>query len=301
MVDVKEIKSVKLTTFTKMSASIYGILGFIAAIFMLIVLSIIQATGVTAQFAPQLAHFNWITGLGIPLLVLLPIAAFFITMAVSFFSVLAYNVLVPRLGGIKLEMDGKEIVKIPEISFAIILAAIQAIWAFIAGLVLAAAFSPMFSFISTLPEAASIKANITANITNTSGAALPAGAFGALGVIVPLVLIIALPILAFVLGFIWNALFAIFYNYLVSRVSKIQLEFAAISGTLHELKHIPVIPTALAVALTFALLGIISGIFSGNFGQFISNFVLYFIETALIALLYNYLAPKIGTIKLNMQ
>ena len=151
--------------------------------------------------------------------------------------------------------------------------------------------------IGTLPEAA----NITANITATTGAALPTGGFGAIGAIVIVALIIGLPIIVFVFGFIWNALFAIFYNYIVNRVAKINLEFAAISGTLNELKHIPVLPTALAVAIVFAILGVISGIISGNYTEFITNFVMYFIETALIAILYNYLAPKIGSIKLNLE
>ena len=71
--------------------------------------------------------------------------------------------------------------------------------------------------------------------------------------------------MVFVFGFIWNALFAIFYNYMVTRVAKIKLEFAAISGTLHELKHIPVLQTALAVALVYAILGLIFGILSGNY------------------------------------
>ena len=298
MINIKEIKSVKLTPFTKMSASIYGILGFIGALVATIVLIIIQATGVISQVAPQFAHFNLVTGLGIPLIILIPIGAFFITIAVSFFSVMLYNALVPRLGGIKLELDGKEIFKIPVVSFALILSAIQAIWAFIVGLVLAAVISPVFSLITTLPAAS----NITANFTNVTGATLPSGfGFGAFGTLVTLLLIIGLPILAFVFGFIWNALFAIFYNYLVSRVSKIQLEFAAISGSLNELKHIPVVPTALAVALVFLLLGIISGILNHNYGEFITNFVIYFIETALIAILYNYLAPKIGSIKLNLE
>ncbi len=70
---------------------------------------------------------------------------------------------------------------------------------------------------------------------------------------------------------------------------------------MHELKHIPVLPTALAVALVFAILGLISGILSGNYAEFITNFVQYFIGTALIAILYNYLAPKIGSIKLNLE
>lgn len=294
MLDVKEIKSVELTPFTKMSALIYGILGFIAAVVLLIALTIVQAAGVI----PQLGQFNIVTGVGIPLIILIPIGAFFSTLAVSFFSVMLYNALVPRLGGIKLELEGNEVVKIPVISYALILSAIGAIWAFIAGLVLAAVISPLFSLISTLPEAA----NITANLTNATGSAMPTGAgFGAIGVIMSLALIIGLPIMVFVFGFIWSALFAIFYNYIVTRVAKINLEFAAISGNLHELKHIPVLPTALAVALVYAILGVISGIASGNYGEFISNFVMYFIETALIALLYNYLAPKIGSIKLNLE
>jgi hypothetical protein len=294
MLDVKEIKSVELTPFTKMSALIYGILGFIAAVVLLIALTIVQAAGVI----PQLGQFNIVTGVGIPLIILIPIGAFFSTLAVSFFSVMLYNALVPRLGGIKLGLEGNEVVKIPVISYALILSAIGAIWAFIAGLVLAAVISPLFSLISTLPEAA----NITANLTNATGSAMPTGAgFGAIGVIMSLALIIGLPIMVFVFGFIWSALFAIFYNYIVTRVAKINLEFAAISGNLHELKHIPVLPTALAVALVYAILGVISGIASGNYGEFISNFVMYFIETALIALLYNYLAPKIGSIKLNLE
>jgi len=297
MVDVKEIKSFKLTPFTRMSASIYGILGFIVAIVLLMVLIIVQAAGVI----PQLGQFNVVTGLGVPLIILLPIGAFFSTIMVSFVSVMFYNALVPKLGGVKLELAGNEVEKIPVISFSLILSAIGAIWAFIVGLVLAAVISPLFSLIgtlSTLPAAA----NITANITNVSGAAMPTGAeVGTAGILVSLVLIIGLPIMVFVFGFIWNALFALFYNYIVTRVAKIQLEFGQITGNLYELKHIPVLPTALAITLVYTLLGLISGVMSGNYGEFISNFIIYFIETALIAILYNYLAPKIGSIKLNLE
>lgn len=294
MVDIKEIKSIKLTPFTRMSAVIYGILGLIAALFMLIGLGIVQVAGIV----PELGDFNIATGFGVPLIILLPIGAFFTTIVVSFFSAMLYNILVPRLGGIELELDGKEVLKIPVVPFSLITSAIGAIWAFIAGLVIAAVISPILSLISTLPQAT----NITTNITAATGSSMPTGAeFGMESVFVSLVLIIGLPILAFVFGFIWNALFALFYNYIVTRVAKINLEFSQISGTLHELKHVPVLQTALAVALVFTLLGLISGIMSRNYGEFISNFITYFIETALIAILYNYLAPKIGSIKLNLE
>jgi hypothetical protein len=293
MIDVKEIKSIKLTPFTKMSASIYGVLGLIAGVLMLITLTIIR----TAGFMPQLGQFNVITGFGIPIIILFPIGAFFSTIVISFFSVMLYNTLVPRLGGIKLELKDKDVTKIPVIPYALILSAIGAVWAFIAGLVLAALISPIFSLLSTLPEAS----QIAANFTNATGSAMPTGVeFGAAGIIMSLVLILGLPIMVFVFGFIWNALFALLYNYIVTRVAKIQLEFSQISENLHELKNIPAIPTALAVALVYTLLGLL-GILSGNYAEFIANFVQYFIQTALIALLYNYLAPKIGSIKLNLE
>jgi len=294
MVDVKEIKSVKLTPFTKMSALIAGILGLIAAVVLLIVLTIVQATGAI----PNLGSFNVITGIGLPLIILLPIGAFFITIASSFFSIILYNALVPRLGGVKLGLEGTEVANIPVVAYALILSAIGAIWAFIAGLVLAAIISPIFSAAGSLPDLT----NITANITSATGSTLPSSAgFGAMGIILSIALIIGLPILVFVFGFIGHALVAIFYNFLVTRVAKINLEFAAISETLHELKHIPVLQTALAVAIVFAIMGLITGVLSGNYTQFISNFVSYFVETALIAILYNYLAPKIGSIKLNLE
>jgi len=298
MVDLKEIKKVKLTPFTRMSASIYAILGFVAAVILLIILTIVQAVGLLPSVIPQVGHFNFVTGLGIPLIILLPIGAFLVTVTVSFISAMLYNILVPKLGGIKLELEGIDVVKIPVVSFALILSAIGAIWAFIAGLIMAAVITPIFSFLLTSP----LTANITANITNTTGTAIPSStAIGTAGIILILLLVIGLPILAFVFGFIWNALFALFYNYLVTRVTKIKLEFAKITEDLHELKNIPVLPTALAVALVFTLLGIISGILSQNFAQFITNFIQYFIETAIIALSYNYLAPRIGTIKLNLE
>lgn len=291
----KEIKSVKLISFTKMSASIYAILGFIAAILALLTLIIVQAAGI---MPPQLGQFNLAFGLGIPLIIILPIGAFLVTVTVSFISAMLYNGLVPRLGGIKLELEGIDVIKIPVVSFALILSAIGAIWAFIFGLLMAALITPIFSFLLASP----LTSNITASITNTTGMTIPnIAAFGAAGIMLMLLLVIGLPILVFVLGFIWNALFALFYNYLVNRVVKIKLEFAKITENLHELKHISVLPTALAVALVFTLLGIISGIFTGNLAQFITNFFQYFIETAIIALSYNYLAPKIGKIKLNME
>ncbi len=309
MVDVKEIKSVKLAPFTLMSSSIHAILAFIAAIITLI------AFGIIAALMPQASVFgSVITSTGVALLIIYPIAAFFIYLAASFFSILLYNGLVPRLGGIKLELEGNEVTQIPVVSFALILAAIEAIWAFIIGLFLAASIAPV---ITALSSSIPVVSQAIANATNATGTMIPTGqAVAAGGAVLAVVLIIGLPIMAFIGGFIVNALAAIFYNYIATKVSKIQLNFDAFTGTLKNLTSIPVVPTSLAVAVVFTIFGLLVGLrdlillsANGNIGggvgaligSIIGYFILYFIITALIAIFYNALAPRIGAVELEIE
>ena len=309
MVDVKEIKSVKLAPFTLMSSSIHAILAFIAAILMLIIF------GAIASVIPQAKGLGaFITWAGIGLIIIYPIGAFFINLAASFFSALLYNGLVPRLGGVKLGLDGNEVTEIPVVSFALILASIEAIWAFIIGLFSAAAIVPIFAGLS---KSIPVISQTIANATNTTNATIPTGAaLSAGGAIIAIFLIIGLPILTFIFGFIINALAAIFYNYIATRVAKIQLNFTAVTGNLHELKSIPAMPAALAIAVVFAIFVFLRGLVylatlaaHGNavggvlslIGMTIGSFVVYFIITALVAIFYNYLAPRIGTVKLELE
>ena len=309
MVDVKEIKSIKLASFTLMSSSIHAILAFIAAIITLI------AFGTIAALVPSASVFgSVITSTGAALLVIYPIAAFFIYLAISFFSILLYNGLAPRLGGVKLELEGNEVTNIPVVSFALILAAIEAIWAFIIGVFLAAAVAPV---ITALSSSIPVVSQAIANATNATNATIPTGqAVAAGGVFLAIILIIGLPIIAFIGGFIVNALAAIFYNYIATKVSKIQLNFDAVAGTLKNLTSIPVVPTSLAVAIVFTIFGLIRGLgdlvslsangnVAGGVGALIASivgyFIMYFIGTALITIFYNALAPRIGAVKLELE
>lgn len=309
MVDVKEIKSVKLASFTLMSSSIHAILAFIAAIITLI------AFGIIAALIPSASVFgSVITSTGAALLVIYPIAAFFIYLAISFFSILLYNGLAPRLGGIKLELEGNEVTSIPVVSFALILAAIEAIWAFIIGVFLAAAVAPV---ITALSSSIPVVSQAIANATNATNATIPTGqAVAAGGVFLAIILIIGLPIIAFIGGFIVNALAAIFYNYIATKVSKIQLNFDAVTGAFKNLTSIPVVPTSLAVAIVFTIFGLIRGLgdlvslsangnVAGGVGALIASivgyFIMYFIGTALITIFYNTLAPRIGAVKLELE
>lgn len=309
MVDVKEIKSVELAPFTLMSSSIHAILAFIAAIITLI------AFGIIAALVPQASIFgSIITSAGAALIIIYPIAAFFTYLAISFFTILLYNALAPRVGGIKLGLEGNEVANVPVVSFSLILAVIEAIWAFIIGVFLAAAITPVFTALSSsIP----VVSQAIANATNATNMTIPTGqAVAAGGVFLAIILIIGLPIMAFIFGFIGNALAAIFYNYIATKVSKIQLNFDAVTGTLKNLTSIPVVPTSLAVAIVFTIFGLIRGLsdlaslsangnVSGGVGALIASivgyFVMYFIGTALITIFYNALAPRIGAVKLELE
>lgn len=293
MVETKEIKSIKIVPLAKMTATIYTILAFIAAIFTFVSLATLQVLNIF----PVIHQVNLVAGLGLPLIVILPIAAFFLTLAATFFSTFLYNLLTPRLGGIELEFDGIEVTKIPVIPFALIQSAIIAIWAFIVGLFLAGMANVVVTFFSGVVPA------ISGEIPRFNNTTFPLGPTGMPAgmeiVVISILLIIGLPILLFVFGFIWNALSALIYNYIASRVAKINLEFIQISGNLHELKHIPIVQTALALAIVSGILGFID-LLMGN-GDPVSSFIGQFIMVALVAILYNYLAPKIGSVKLELE
>ena len=309
MANVKEIKSVELAPFTLMSSSIHAILAFIAAIITLI------AFGIIAALVPQASVFgSVITSAGAALIIIYPIAAFFIYLAISFFTILLYNGLAPRLGGIKLGLEGNEVTNIPVVSFSLILAVIETIWAFIIGVFLAAAITPVFTALSSsIP----VVSQAIANATNATNMTIPTGqAVAAGGVFLAIILVIGLPIMAFIFGFIGNALAAIFYNYIATKVSKIQLNFDAVTGTLKNLTSIPVVPTSLAVAIVFTIFGLLRGLadlaslsangnVAGGVGALVASivgyFIMYFIGTALITIFYNALAPRIGAVKLELE
>lgn len=304
-----EIKSIELAPFTLLTSTVNAVLAFILAIIALIV------AGIFGAVIPQLG--GAIVALGVAAIIVFPVSTFFITIVISFFSALLYNTLVSRLGGVQLELEGSDVTSIPVVPFALILSVIGAIWALIVGVFLAFSSAPLFAFLSSSPEFLSQAINNTTAATNATVTAIPtANAFAGAGIFIALALIIGLPIVVFVGGFIGNALTAIFYNYIAVKVAKLKLEFENITGTLHELKSIPVVPAALSIAIVQLIFGVISGILNlimysvqgdpvvgvvSLITTIISNFVITFIIVALLAWIYNYLVPKIGGIKVDME
>jgi hypothetical protein len=305
MVDTKEIKSIELVPFTLMTSSISAIIALIYAIVLLITF------GALAAFIPGAGLV--FASLGLSMIVIFPIGSFLIYVTLSFVTILIYNMLVPRLGGIKLGLEGDEVKNVPAVPFALIISSIGAVWAFIIGILLAAVIVPLTTLSSTLIP---IVANIAANATNMTPATLPTGsAVGTGGVVLAVLLIIGLPIFVFIVGFISNVLWAIFYNFLIPRVGGVRLLFAP-AGTAHEITSIPVVPASLALAVVATIFGIIQGLFSlanglmagsasmavgGLIGNIIGGFIGTFIMVAIITIIYNFLAPRIGGVQLNFK
>ena len=326
MVDIKEIESIELVHFTLMTSSIGAIIGLIYAILLLITF------GALAAFLPGAALI--FASLGISMIILYPIGTFIIYTALAFITALIYNMLVPRLGGVKLGLEGDQVTSLPVMSFALILSAVGAIWALIIGLLLTAVILPLTTIISTvIPLASQVFAsvvnnatsilsmsnatgNLTVNATNITAANLPNGsAVGTGGVVLALMLIIGLPIAVFIVGFIGNALAAIFYNAIIPRVGGLRLLLAP-SGTRHEITNVPVLAASLAIAAVALIFGIIVGIIglismaaAGNavagvetlIFDIIRYFVGTFVMVAIITIIYNFLAPRIGGFQLGLK
>jgi hypothetical protein len=309
MVDIKEIKKIRAAPFTLMTSSIHAILAFIAAILLILFF------GTIAALIPGMGLFaSFITLLGLSIIILLPLTSFFLNIMYAFVLALLYNVLAARVGGIKLGMEGEEVKTIPVVSIALILSCVVAILTFIMGLYMGLAGSSVLSLISGIIP---IAANVAANATNaTDVSALPTGAgMAAISGIWALFWIILMPIVAFIFSFIGYALFALFYNVLIPKVGGIRLIFAEAANGF-ELTNIPVMPAAIALSVVSAIFGLLQGLLNlaqfsmmgdvlGGFMmlivQIISSFIMTFIIVALATLIYNFLQPRIGGVKLVLE
>lgn len=310
----KEIKSIEITSFTIMASLTAAILSFIYSLIVLVI------SGMLALSLPELADFKLIiTGSGIASIIIFPISAYFTILAVGFFSALVYNLLARRSGGIKLEMENIEITKIYIMPFSLIIASIEVILALIVGLFSAAAIIPLTAVIGQFQTINYLFNEIIGIIIKI----IPINTvFGADGYSLTLFLVIGFPLIIFIIGILSNALFAIFYNYIATRFIKIQLDLVKVSETMQEIKSLPVVPSAApTAAAVFGAFGVLMGFISllslavtgnpsvGNITNDIavlivngiSYFLGYFLIFALISVIYNFLAPKIGGIKLNIE
>ena len=302
MVNIKEIKSIEIVPYTLMTSSVNAVWAFIYAIFTLILGLIPFAISPTPANSAALWFY-------VASIVSSPVISFILGVLQSFFFALIYNLLVPKLGGIKLGLENlSEIKSVPVVPFALITSTISAVFVLIIALIvmpLVAAYIPVVSQVmSSLP---------------LNGTTIPAesiSAFGTFGVIGSILSIIILPIAAFIIVFIVNAILAALYNLVAPRIGGIKLEFAVNADNMYEILSVAPVQLALISAVIAAICGIIIGIIaiiiSAAYGSvivgviFLAGFTIgflvgVFIVYAILALIYNFLRPRIGGIKLELQ
>lgn len=301
MSDIKEIKSIRIVPYTLMNSSISAVVAFIYAIFLVLIF------GIAGIFLPSSLGITGgvIASLGVAVLILLPAGSFVFSVTQSFLTALIYNVFVPRIGGIKLELrDMKEIVGVPVVPFALMISAIGATIVFIAMLII----GPL------------IMIGLQAAVIGAAyqGTVIPGlSSIGALGIVGLLILIIGVPIVMFVASFIMTALTAIIYNLLAPKIGGIEFEFEALKEKLYGINSIPAVKLALITAIVMAIVNLIfeaistvSSIAMGSSAvagvislliNVVVNLVVSFIIYAIMAVLYNYLAPKIGSVKVELE
>ncbi|MGZ7159516.1 MAG: hypothetical protein ACXVHR_03540 [Methanobacterium sp.] len=294
MVDLKEIKTIKIVPFTLMTSSISAIWGFIFAILFLLFAGVALAMVSAIPSTAGLGNVNissiatGFIAISVALIIIAPVYAFISNITAAFLTTLIYNLLVPRFNGIQLKIeDLRHIREIPVVPFALITAAVAAVIAFIFALIYGPYTGALLSINSALT-----------------------GFLTAVGII------ILTPIAAFIGVFIVMALSAIFYNVLAPKIGGIKLNFANVQDTLFSLDSIEIVPFALITAAVAAVWGLILGILYliifliagsalaaiiGLIATPIVVFIISFIVYAITVFLYNLLAPRIGGIKLNLE
>ena len=298
MIEIKDIKSIQIVPYTLMMSSISAVLGLIYAIFFIIII------GISSFLVPQITA-TFILTLAIAMILLFPAGAFLLSITQSFLTAWIYNMLVPRIGAIKLGFkDLNEINNVPVVPFALMSAALGGIIIFLIMLIV----GPIIA--ATLQT--------TALAASMAGTGIPElASIGALGIIGLFIMVIGVPIVMFIAIFIFTAIMVILYNLVAPRIGGIQLNFGNVTDKLYEIDSIPVIPFALITTIVLALFSLITQVISliislamgtGLISQLISlvtsfilNLVIYFIIYAITAIVYNYLRPRIGGIKLEIE
>ena len=297
MIEIKDIKSIQIVPYTLMMSSISAIVAFLYAIFIMIII------GIAGIFVPA-EYTSLIVILAISVLLVLPTASFLLSIVQSFLTALLYNILVPKIGAIKLGFENlNEIKNVPAVPFALMTSVIGGIIIFLTMLIT----GPIL--------VVGIQTAITA--ASTSGTVIPGlNSLSGLGILEILILVVGVPIGMFILIFITTAIMAIFYNLIAPKIGGIKLNFGNAIGNLYEINSIPLLPFAIATTVVGTLFGllvqIISLIFSVAIGQalltqvislvlnVVYDLVFGFIIYIIIAFLYNYLRPKIGGVKLEI-
>jgi hypothetical protein len=296
MIEIKDIKSVKIVPYTLMNSSITAVIGLIYGIVFAVIFGLTVGSSLPGITAGMIATVV------IGSILAFPTVMFLISVLESFLVALLYNQLVPRVGAIQLGFeDLKEIQTVPVVPFALMNASIGGILTFLTMLI----FAPLFAF------------GIQSAALAGAGGIPGLSSIGSFGLVWMIIMIVGIPIVAFIGIFIAMAIGAIIYNLLAPKIGGVELNFSSALGNFFEIESIPVVKFALILTLVLTVIQLILGIIDliislatgssavgaliGLVIRVVSNLIISFVLFAVMAYMYNYLRPKIGGIKLEIE
>ncbi|WP_458405674.1 hypothetical protein [Methanobrevibacter sp.] len=281
MSDVKELKSIELSSFTIMMSGIAVLFSIISAI--------LTAVGIGALIPNASSIIIYL----IPTII---VGTFMYTIYNSFCQGLLYNLLAKKLKTIAVIIkDKKEIVKISTTETAMM-----------AGIILTIQFILLYLVsVFLLPL---ILTSIIQTLTLTGQNAVAYSIYQALMILSQPTTIAMLIFGTFIITFVFVLLGTYIYNILGNSGRGIVLNLKNENGYT-AIESVDSLKLAIAFAIISGVLSLITGIISlmsgANFTTLISNvlsgFVGGFIEFYLMGLFYNILAPKIGKIKIELN
>ena len=280
MSDVKELKSIELSSFITMNTGIAVLFSIISAILLSIV---IVATNANAA------------SVVIYLIPTVIVGTFMYSIYNSFCQGLIYNVLAKRLKTIAVIIkDGKEIVKISTTETATM-----------TGIILTIQFILIYLVsVFILPL---LLTSVIQTLMFTGQSTLAYGIYQLLGILSQPTTILMLIFGTFIITFVFVLIGTHIYNFLAKSGKGVVLNLSEDNG-LTVIDSIDTMKLAIAFALICGILSIITGlisVFSGSninafIGSVLGGFIGGFVEFYLIGFFYNFLAPKIGKIKIKL-
>ena len=280
MNDVKELKSIELSSFTTMMTGIAVLFSIISAIILSIFISVTAPNGIF---------------LAVYIIPTLIVGAFMCSIYSNFSQGLFYNLFARKLKTVAVEIkDGKEIVKVSTSETATMVALILTIEAVLVYLV-SVLILPIFltSMVQTLIY------------TGQSGIAYSIYQFSALLSQPATVLIFLFG--TFIITFVFVLLGTYIYNIMANSGRGIILNLSSENG-LTVIDSVDPLKLAVMFAVICGILSLITGIISvisganivSLIGNVLGGFIGGFVEFFLMGFFYNFLAQKIGKIKIEL-
>ncbi|MBQ6512181.1 hypothetical protein [Methanobrevibacter sp.] len=279
MISVKELQEIDLTSYTIIFTAISVLFAVIFSIVITLLFGILAPGNI---------------GIALYLIPTLVVGAFMIGIYRYFSEGLFFNLLAKKLKNIKIALNDGEIVKISPTETATILATIATIQAILLYLI----------SVIILP----LMINTAIQTFMLSGQQLIAMELYQIMMIISQPMTIIMFIFGtFIITFISILIGAYIYNILASKGRGVELELSEENG-MTVIESIDMMKFAIAAAIIGGILNLIFGIImlisGGNIVTLISNvitgFVGGFISAALIAIFYNFLAPKLGKLKIKL-